>query len=170
MSSGMSSGNPVQECMHQTVWGSRVHGRGGDDGFSAPAKNERVRQRQGRAEMLWRGAYKRWQESVTSKMNTYRGECMLLHMVWRERIGRAGVSREVKRGGSRRDVIVKRAAACCWNEVAIGGGTVVEMMLERREAGERCCSCVEHVGSGDIIAYSKSMRLRNQPLETQCWI
>ena len=36
---------------------------------------------------------------------------MLLHMVWRERIGRAGVSREVKRGGSVRDVIVKRAAA-----------------------------------------------------------
>ena len=61
--------------------------------------------------MLGQGTCKRWQESVTSKMNTYTGECMLLRMVWREQLGRAGVSREVKRGGNAHNVIVECAAA-----------------------------------------------------------
>ena len=61
--------------------------------------------------MLGQGTCKRWQESVTSTFCPYTGECMLLHVAWREQFGRAGVSRGVKPGGNARSVIVKRAAA-----------------------------------------------------------
>ena len=70
---------------------------GGSDGiFSASAWNGRVLPRLGRADMLGRGTCKRWQESVTSEMNMYTGECRALVsqcLAWRERIGRVGVSR-----------------------------------------------------------------------------
>ena len=103
--------------------------RGVSDGaFSAWVRNGRVRQRQGRGDMLGRGTCKRWQKSETSKMKAYTGEWVLLRMVWRERIGCAGVSREVKQDGNTCTVVAGCAAASiaevklslvvrmrCWN-------------------------------------------------------
>tara|TARA_B110000046_G_scaffold7849_1_gene8099 strand:- start:223 stop:354 length:132 start_codon:yes stop_codon:yes gene_type:complete len=42
-----------------------------------------------------------------------------------------------------------RSSEHCWIEVAT---VVMEMMLERHEVKEVCCSCGEHVGLGDIEA------------------
>ena len=124
--------------------------RGVSDGaFSAWVRNGRVRQRQGRGDMLGRCTCKRWQKSETSKMKAYTGEWVLLRMVWRERIGCAGVSREVKQDGNTCTVVAGCAAASI-AEVKLS--LVVRMMLERHGVKERCCSCFEHVGPGDIMA------------------
>ena len=100
-----------KEHMCMRVRETSMQGGGSDGIFSASAWNGRVLPRLGRADMLGRGTCKRWQESVRSKMNPYRGECMLLCVAWRERIGRAGVSREVKAGGNARWNLVRSSDA-----------------------------------------------------------
>ena len=82
-------------------------------------------------------------------MKAYTGEWVLFRMVWRERIGCAGVSREVKQDGTACTVVAECTAASL---AGVKLSLVVRVVLERHVVKEGCCSCLEHVGPGDIVA------------------